>query len=507
MSILTSIAARFSVKRLNQIDLFRKYPVEVQKQVFSQLIRDAVETKWGLNYGYSSIKTVSEFQSNVPVNPYEKLEPEIDKIRRGENNVLWPGSIKWFAKSSGTTNDKSKYIPVSKEALEYCHFRGGRDVMALYMNNYADSRILGGKGLIVGGSQQINKYNNDMYYGDLSAVLIQNLPFWVNFIRTPDVSIALMSEWEEKIERMADETIKENVTSISGVPSWTMVLIKRILEKTGKTNLCDVWPNLEVFIHGGVSFVPYREQYKQLIAFANMRYMETYNASEGFFGIQDDPTKDDMLLMLDYGIFYEFVPFENIGDENPKAYTVADVEIGKNYAMLISTNGGLWRYMIGDTVQFTSLFPHKIKITGRTKNFINAFGEELIVENAERALEAACRQTGASIKEYTAAPIYLQIGSKGGHEWLIEFVTQPNDICIFVEMLDETLKSLNSDYEAKRYKNISLDPPKVHIAREGVFYLWLKNKGKLGGQHKIPRLVNNRNYIDELLQLNKQQNI
>lgn len=504
MSLITSIVSWFSIKRLNQIDLFRRYPVNVQTDVFNNLISKARETEWGKKYDYKSIKSLKDFQNRVPVQPYEKIEPYINRIRQGEKNILWPGDIKWFAKSSGTTNDKSKYIPVSRESLEDCHFRGGRDVLVNYMNNYPNTRIFNGKGLIIGGSQQINKYENELYYGDLSAVLIQNLPFWVHFIRTPDISIALMEEWEEKIERMAQETIREKVTNISGVPSWTLVLMKRILEITGKNNIADVWPNLELFIHGGVSFTPYQEQYKKLIRTPKMNYLETYNASEGFFGIQDESDKDDMLLMLDYGIFYEFIPLENLDDENPVAYTLGDVEIGKNYAMIISTNGGLWRYLIGDTVIFTSKFPYKIKISGRTRHFINAFGEELIVDNAEQALKAACDRTNASIREYTAAPVYMKTDKKGGHQWLIEFEKQPNDIEHFMVILDDTLKSLNSDYEAKRYKSMSLDFPLIEVAKPGLFYEWLKYKGKLGGQHKVPRLANNRQYIDALLEINNQ---
>ncbi len=502
MSIITSIISWLTIKRLNQIELFRKYPIDSQRDVFEALIKKAKDTSFGQEYAFSSIATIDDFKNRVPIQTYEKIEPYIDRLRKGEKNVLWHGDIKWFAKSSGTTNDKSKYIPVSRESLEDCHFRGGRDVLAIYTDNNPSSKLFKGKGLVVGGSQQINNYKNEMYYGDLSAVLIQNMPFWAQFIRTPDISIALMEEWEEKIERMAEATSKVNVTNISGVPSWTLVLIRRILEMKNKKKLLEIWPNLEVFIHGGVSFVPYRKQYEKLIG-NNMRYMETYNASEGFFAIQDDPTKDDMLLMLDYGIFYEFVPMEELENEYPKALTLDQVEIGKNYAMVISTNGGLWRYMIGDTVVFTSKYPYKIKISGRTKHFINAFGEELIVENAEQALKIACERTQAEIKEYSAAPIYMQTDKKGGHQWLIEFVQKPNDLEYFMAILDDILKTVNSDYEAKRYKNLSLDFPQLVVAEEGLFYEWLKQKGKLGGQHKIPRLANNRKYIDELLLLNK----
>lgn len=503
MPILNSIVSWITVKRLNQIELFKKYPINVQREVFFRLIGDSIETEWGKKYDYKSIKTYDQFRERVPIVDYDSLKPYIEKIRQGEKNVLWRGKVKWFAKSSGTTSDKSKFIPVTKESLDECHFRGGKDVLAIYSNVNPNTKVFKGKGLIVGGSQQINAYDNNIYYGDLSAVLMDNLPFWVHFIRTPDLSIALMEEWEKKIELMAQTTSKENVTNISGVPSWTLVLIKRILEITGKKDVMEVWPNLELFIHGGVSFTPYRDQYRKLIHSDKMNYLETYNASEGFFGIQDNPNTKDMLLMLDYGVFYEFIPMEEMDKENPKAIPLDEVETDKNYAIIISTNGGLWRYKIGDTIKFTSKFPFKFKISGRTKFFINAFGEEVIVDDAEEALRTACERTNASIREYTAAPVYMSTDKKGGHEWLIEFVKEPDNLEHFTDILDTTLKSVNSDYEAKRYKSISLEMPKVHIAKHGVFYEWLKKKGKLGGQHKIPRLANHRDHIDELLQMNK----
>ncbi len=505
MPLLNSIFSRFSTKRINQIELFRKYPVNVQRDVFFKLLERSKNTYWGKKYNYKNIKTFEEFKKYVPLQSYESLKPYIDRIQKGEKKILWDGEVKWFSKSSGTTSDKSKFIPVSKEALEDCHFRGGKDVLALYNVINPNTQIFKGfgKGLVIGGSQQINKFNNEMYYGDLSAVLIENLPFWVHFIRTPNISIALMDEWEEKIEQMAHATIKENVTNISGVPSWTLVLIKRILEITGKNNLTEVWPNLELFIHGGVSFTPYRKYFQELIPSDKMNYVETYNASEGFFAVQDNPNTDDMLLMLDLGIFYEFIPMEEIDKDSPKTLQLEEVEVGKNYAIVISTNGGLWRYVIGDTIKFTSKFPFKIKITGRTKHFINAFGEELIIDNAEKALQQACDLTKAVIREYTAAPIYMSNENKGGHEWIIEFEKVPDDLKHFTELLDRGLKAQNSDYEAKRYKSLSLQMPKVHIAKKNLFYDWLKNKGKLGGQHKVPRLANKRDYIDELLDMNK----
>jgi hypothetical protein len=507
MQVFTTVFKKYTQNRLIQLEKYNAEADQIQMQTFEYLIEKAKETQWGKLHGYESIRSISDFQQRVAVRGYEGLEPFINRIRKGEDNVLWPGKIKWFAKSSGTTNDKSKYIPITEDGLDKCHFQGGRDVLTIFIKNHPESKLLNGKGLVIGGSQQLNIYNNEIYYGDLSAVLMSNMPFWAQYFRTPDLSIALMSEWEEKLQRMAVATIKENVTNISGVPSWTLVLIKKILELTGKNNLMDVWPNLEVFIHGGVSFTPYCEQYKKLIVSDKMNYMETYNASEGFFSLQNDPSSNDMLLMLDYGIFYEFIPMDQIDNENPKALSIGEVELGKNYAMVISTNCGLWRYLIGDTIIFTSINPYKIKITGRTKHFINAFGEVLIIDNAETALKAACEKTNASIREYSAAPIFMKTDQKGGHQWLIEFDKAPNDLQQFTNILDDTLKTVNSDYEAKRYKSMSLDIPQVIVARQGLFYEWLKQKGKLGGQNKVPRLANHREYMDELLKLNASDNI
>lgn len=501
MAILQSLISWLHIKRMTQIDLFRKYPVDVQLEMNYKLLKKARETEFGRKYDFESITSIREFQNRVPLSDYENLTSYISRLRKNEQNILWPSEIKWFAKSSGTTNDKSKFIPVSKEALEDCHFKGGKDIIALFSSQCPNYELFKGKTLGLGGSHQINEFSNESYYGDLSAVLIQNLPFWAEFLRTPNLEIALMDEWESKIEKMAHATIKENVTSIAGVPSWTLVLMKRILELTNKKDLSEIWPNLEVFVHGGVSFEPYREQFKKLFTSDKMNYLETYNASEGFFAIQDDLNTRDMLLMLDYGIFYEFIPMEEFGKENPKVLTIGEVEKGKNYALVITTNSGLWRYIIGDTVKFTSLYPHKIVITGRTKHFINAFGEELIIENAEKAIKIASEKTHAEIREYTAAPVYMTECSKGAHEWLFEFSTPPSSIDYFMEILDNALKSVNSDYEAKRYRNMSLDFPKVTVLPDGTFYKWLKEKGKLGGQHKIPRLANHREYIDELLAL------
>ncbi|MBN1252083.1 MAG: GH3 auxin-responsive promoter family protein [Bacteroidales bacterium] len=503
MAFIHSVISWATIKRMNQIELFEKYPEEVQNEQLFNIVNTAKNTEFGKQYDFESISNMQKFKERVPIFTYETFVDYIEKVRKGKQNVIWPTEIKWFAKSSGTTADKSKFIPVSEESLEDCHFRGGRDIIVLYTSNFPGHSVFTGKALAIGGSQQINRYQNDMYYGDLSAVLIENLPFWVRLLQVPDKKIALMEEWEKKIEMMAQSTSNENVTNISGVPSWTLVLIKRILEITGKTNLIDVWPNLELFVHGGVSFNPYREQYKELIVSDTMNYLETYNASEGFFAIQDYPNSDGMLLMLDYGVFYEFIPMEHFYEEKPDTLSLDQVEIDKNYALVISTNGGLWRYVIGDTIKFTSKYPFRIKITGRTKHFINAFGEELIIDNAEIALKKACERTGAKIKEYTAAPIYMTNLRNGGHQWLFEFSKMPDNLEHFIEILDTTLKSVNSDYEAKRYKNISLSPPEIVIAKEGLFYNWLKERGRLGGQNKVPRLANSREFIDRLLEINK----
>jgi hypothetical protein len=502
MAFISTLASWFIKKRMHQIDLFIKYPHEVQAEWFKRLIMTGKNSEYGKKYDFKSIKTPEEFAQRIPINNYEAIKPYIDRLRQGEQNLLWPEEIKWFAKSSGTTSSKSKYIPVSNSSLEECHFKGGKDMLSLFINNHPETEIFDGKGLVMGGSHTISEVNNASYYdGDLSAILIQNLPFWVQLMKTPNLSIALMDEWEQKIELMARETMQHDVTSISGVPSWTLVLIKRILELTGKPNLSEVWPNLEVFFHGGVNFEPYREQFQQLIPHSGMNFMETYNASEGFFGIQDRSDSKELLLMLDYGIYYEFIPIETLADENPKTLALHEVEKNQNYALIITTNAGLWRYLIGDTVTFTSLNPYRIKITGRTKNFINAFGEELIIDNAEKALAIASRKCKVNILDYTAAPLYFSGKDSAAHEWLIEFEKAPDNLDFFNETLDNALKSLNSDYEAKRYHNMVLRPPMVKAVPPGTFYKWLKSKGKLGGQNKVPRLSNNRTILEEILEL------
>ncbi|MBI9067000.1 MAG: GH3 auxin-responsive promoter family protein [Salinivirgaceae bacterium] len=501
MPILKGIVNWITIKRMNEIDLFRKYPGNMQRDQLLNLIELAEDTEWGKKYNFDSIKSYYDFKKQVPLQEYDDIKPYVDRLRVGEKNLLWPGEIRWFAKSSGTTNDKSKFIPVSQEAIDENHFRGGKDVMYFNQYTYPENRVLKGKGLIIGGSHKINNFSNESYFGDLSAILIENMPFYAEFYRTPKSEIALLDNWEEKLEQMANATITENVTNISGVPSWTLVLIKRILDITGKNNLLEVWPNLELFIHGGVSFTPYLSQFKHFIPKDSMHYLETYNASEGFFGIQDDPNDKSMLLMLDYGVFYEFIPMSEYDKPNASTLCVDEVKTDVNYAIVISTNSGLWRYIIGDTVKFTQTYPHKFIITGRTRHFINAFGEELIVDNAEKALNTACLKSGAEINEYTAAPIYMNLGKQGAHEWLIEFEKEPKNLEYFTYILDEALKSANSDYEAKRFNNYTLDMPIVHSINKGTFHRWLESKGKLGGQHKIPRLSNNRQYVDEILKM------
>ncbi|MEQ6118534.1 GH3 auxin-responsive promoter family protein [Reichenbachiella sp. MALMAid0571] len=490
-------------KRIHQIELFMKYPHEVQEEIFKKLLRTAKNTEFGKKYGFESIDTLDRYQSRVPVHQYETLFPYIERRMKGEQNLLWPTDVKWFAKSSGTTNARSKFIPVSQEALDDCHFKGGKDLISIYVNNFPESKMFSGKGLAICGSHKINEYDpsSNSYYGDVSAVIMQNLPLWAQFVRTPSLEVALMENWEEKIEKMAEITADENVTNLSGVPTWTILLIQRIKELKKIDSILDVWPNLEVFFHGAVAFHPYRQLFEQLIPKNEMRYVETYNASEGFFGIQDRTDSDELLLMLDYGVFYEFIPYDEIHKENPKVISLPNVEIGVNYAMIISTNSGLWRYNIGDTIKFTSTSPYRIKISGRTKHFINAFGEELIIENAESAITKACEVTGAVIDNFTAAPIHFEKNKKGKHEWVIEFKKEPESMERFVVLLDENLRELNSDYDAKRFKDLALQLPLVHSAKSGTFYTWMKKRGKLGGQNKVPRLSNTREYIDEVLKL------
>jgi len=501
LPIINSVATWFLKKRIHQIELFLKYPNEVQEELLLNLIRTAEHTVIGKQYGFSSIKSYQEFIERVPVSTYEDIEPLIERTRTGEQNVFWNTPIKWFAKSSGTTNSKSKFIPVSNESLQNCHYHASKDLLSLYLNNNEESQLFTGKSLRLGGSKQLYEDNNT-FFGDLSAILIDNMPIWAEFSSTPSNKVSLMSEWETKIPAIINETIHENVTSFAGVPSWMLVLMNKTLEATGKGNLLEIWPNLEVYFHGGVSFEPYRDQYKKILPGSGFQYYEIYNASEGFFAIQDLNNSSDLLLMLDYGIFYEFIPMDTFGTPDQKVVRLSEVELNKNYAIVITTNAGLWRYMIGDTVRFTSLNPYRIRVSGRTKHHINVFGEELIVENTDKAIAKACKITNSEVIDYTVAPVFMEGKEKGAHEWMIEFKNPPENVADFRQILDDTLQSLNSDYEAKRHNNMTLNPLVLNVARKNLFYDWLKEQDKLGGQHKIPRLSNQRNYLEELLEMN-----
>lgn len=486
--------------RLNAVDNFMLNPVDSQKKVFNDLIGSARFTEFGKQYNFDNLSAISEFRNTVPISDYDDMKPYIQRILDGDQNVLWNTPITWFAKSSGTTSDKSKFIPVSKETLDETHYRSGKDVLGLYVRMYNNTDIFGGKCLTIGGSHQINQMSADSYYGDLSAVMLQNMPLIGQIMRSPDLKVALMDEWESKIESIIDSTLNENITYIAGVPTWTLVLLKRILEKTGETDIRAVWPNLELYIHGGVSFKPYENQFKHIIPHDDMHYMETYNASEGFFAAQDTTNSEDgMLLFLNHGIFYEFMPMEEVGKAFPRTLGLEEVELNTNYAPIISTNSGLWRYLLGDTIQFTSLYPFRIKVSGRIKHFMNAFGEEVIIDNSDHAIAEACRITGAVVNDYTAAPVYMSDDTNGAHEWIIEFENLPVPLETFVTEMDKSLQSINSDYEAKRYKDIALRFPIVHNVKKGSFNAWLKSKGKLGGQHKVPRLCNERKFVEEIL--------
>lgn len=497
MKLLSPAISRLARWRLWRIEQWMQDPVAVQREVLQHLVTSAQYTEFGRKYNFSKIFSIREFKQAVPIHEYDDLKPYIQRIMNGEQNILWNTPVNWFAKSSGTTSDKSKFIPVSEESLQDGHYKGAKDVLSLYYHFNPDSDLLTGKGLVIGGSHTIHQVNEDVHYGDLSAVLLQNSPFWGHWIRTPELSIALLDEWEDKIERLARNTIAENVTSISGVPTWTLVLMRRILEITGKSCLAEVWPSLELYIHGGVSFTPYQEQFNKLIG-KEINYLDMYNASEGFFAAQGDPREEGMLLFLDHGVFMEFMPVEEYGKASPETIGLKEVERGKNYALVINTNGGLWRYLLGDTIQFCSLSPFRIKVSGRLKHFINAFGEEVIVDNSDKAIAVACQKTGAVVNDYTAAPVYFNDTGNGAHEWLIEFEREPASIAQFTYELDDALQHINSDYEAKRHKDIALGMPILHVLEKGVFSTWLKSKGKLGGQHKVPRLSNDRKYLEEI---------
>ena len=500
MNLLSPAISSLARMRHWRIKAWKNNPLDAQREVLQELVTSAQYTEFGRKYDFTNLFNVKDFKAAVPVHEYDDLKPYIERIMKGEQDILWNTPIYWFAKSSGTTSEKSKFIPVSNESLEDGHYKASKDVLCMYYQYRPDSALLTGKGLVIGGSHSINPVNHEAHYGDLSAVLFQNSPFWAHWLRTPDLSIALMDEWESKIEKIAEATIREEVTSVSGVPTWTLVLFKRILEITGKKNISEVWPSLELYMHGGVSFTPYREQFQKIIG-KNINYLEMYNASEGFFAAQEQPGDDGMLLFTDHGIFYEFMPVSEYGKKDPQTIGLQQVELGKNYAPVISTNGGLWRYLVGDTIQFTSLKPFKVKVSGRLKHFINAFGEEVIVDNTDKAVAIACEKTGAIVNDYTAAPVYFSDAGNGAHEWLIEFDKAPDNLDQFTEALDLALQSINSDYEAKRHKNIALRAPVVHVLADGRFKEWLRTKGKLGGQHKVPRLSNDRKLLEEILSL------
>ena len=500
---ITSLISKGFIPRQRALQAYDTQAESLQADQLKKLVSKAVHTEWGVKHGYGTIRSYEDYIRQVPIQSYDDIKPYVERMRHGARNVLWPSQVRWYAKSSGTTNDKSKFIPVTSEGLKQMHYKGPIDCLAYYLMTRPDSRFFDGKGLILGGSHAPNYNLKHSLVGDLSAILIENIHPLANFLRVPSKEIALLSDFEEKMERIARSTISKNITNISGVPSWMMAVIKRVLEITGAQSLDEVWPNLEIFFHGGVSFAPYRETYQQLIRSPRMQYRETYNASEGFFGVQNDPADPSMMLMLDYGVFYEFIPLEELGKPNPAVVSLTGVEVGRNYAMVISNMCGLWRYLIGDTVRFTSKNPYKFVISGRTKHFINAFGEELVVENAEKGLQAACAATGAQVSEYTAAPVFMGTDAKCRHQWLIEFSVAPDSIEHFTQVLDTTLQQVNSDYEAKRYKDITLQCLEVVPARPDLFHDWLKAKGKLGGQHKVPRLSNTREYIDEMMIFNK----
>jgi hypothetical protein len=498
--LVNSVASWFLKKRFHQIDLFLKYPHEVQNELLMSLISTSKDTEIGKKFDFNSIRNYRDFTQRVPVSSYEDYQNLIERSRKGEKNIFWPKPINWFAKSSGTTSAKSKFIPVSADSLEDCHYAAGKDLLCMYLNNNENSTLFNGKNLRLGGSKELYEENGTTF-GDLSAILIDNMPLWAEFSSTPGNKVSLMSDWEYKMQAIVNETINENVTSLAGVPSWMLVLLNNVLESTGNKNILDVWPNLEVYFHGGVSFLPYVDQYKSIIPSKSFKYYEIYNASEGFFAIQDRNQSDELLLMLDYGIFYEFIPMQTHGTPTEVLIPLSQVEKGINYAIVITTNAGLWRYKIGDTILFTSTKPYRIKVTGRTKHFINVFGEELIIGNTDKALKIVAKKTKSEILDYTVAPIFMEGKTKGGHEWIIEFKTPPKDLGYFNELLDNSLKSLNSDYESKRYNNITLNKPVIHSAKKGLFYKWMKQNNKLGGQHKIPRLSNSRDFLEELLEI------
>lgn len=500
MSVVNSLISWWMKKRLHQVELFMKYPMEVQNDIFRQLTHSARDTEWGRIYGYNDVTTLGDYRQRVPVSGYEELFPWIERVMKGEQGVLWPSAIRWFAKSSGTTNDRSKFIPISEEALGDCHYKAGKDMLAMYCSLVPETQIFSGKGLTIGGSHKINPLKEGTYYGDLSALLMQNLPFWVEFIRTPELSVALLDDWEVKVERIARETLSQDVTNMTGVPTWFLVLFRWILNHTGRANMSEIWPNLEVYFHGGVGFDPYRAQFRQMIPSGRMNYLETYNASEGFFGFADRlNSQGEMLLLLDHGVFFEFIDPADAGQPHPRSYSLDEVELNRPYAPVISTNAGLWRYLIGDTIRFTHKYPFRFQFAGRTRHYINVVGEEVIMENAERALSEACDSTGARVRDYTVAPLFLTGTASGAHQWLVEFELTPVNPNDFIRIIDEVLRNINSDYDAKRTGDLALRAPELLVLPTGTFYNWLKERGKLGGQNKVPRLSNDRKIAEDIL--------
>lgn len=506
MPLANRLFAARSRRRLAAIDAFRADPAAAQQATLRQLLDRAAGTQWGRQHGYGEIRGAEDFRGRVPLGDYNTLRPWIDRARRGERDLLWPGATRWFAKSSGTTGDKSKYIPVTADSLRRCQYQGSLDALAIHLRHNPLSRVFAGKTMTLGGSRRAQAEYPGTLSGDLSAIMVSNAPLWTSPLRTPAKSDALIEDFELKIKKIAQTCSRENVVCFAGVPSWYLALFREVLRQTGRRDLTEVWPNLQLFLHGGVSFAPYRQAYAELIPAADMAYIETYNASEGFFAIQDTPAAADMLLMLDLGVYYEFIPLSEVGMEHPTALTVSEVRTGTPYAMVISTNGGLWRYQIGDVVEFTSLAPHKIIITGRTKQYINVFGEELMLHNALDALGRACQRHPARVADFTVAPVFMGTDEKPRHQWLIEFEQPPANLSDFAQTLDNELRAVNSDYDAKRFKNSVLHPLELIAGRPGLFFDWMRGRGRLGGQNKVPNLSCDRRHIDQLLALNAAPN-
>ena len=489
-------------QRLRTLDAVAARPVETQRRWLMKLIQRAESTEFGRAHGFVDIESPERFAKRVRVQDYESLKPQIERMMRGEEDILWRGRVKYFSKSSGTTSDRSKYLPVSDENLRDCHIRGTWDTMSFFYDQVPNARQFAGKSLLMGGNLEQYQDRPGTITGDISAIMIDNMPGVARPFFTPDFETALLSNFEEKLARMVEIVSREkDLAMIGGVPTWTVVFFRKILEHTGAAHLLEVFPNLQGYIHGGVSFTPYREQFRRFLPDENFAYQEIYNASEGYFAAQSDFSNPDggMRLLLDNGVYYEFLPMDQWDAEFPVALTLDQVQIGVDYALLITTNAGLWRYRIGDTIEFTSLDPHTIRVTGRTKQFINAFGEEVMVHNTDQALHVACEQMGCAVSDYTVAPIYFQRGERGGHEWLVEFEQPPAEPERFADLLDEELQRINSDYAAKRTADLALERLQLRVLPPGSFNRWLKQKGKLGGQHKVPRLANERKYVEEIL--------